>query len=130
MQNWPGTFLAEIPLFRSFPYILPTILGAMILVAGAIMACFLSWDGGVRGGSRIALPAEKDEPLVPAENTPMRSSSPAPSHGTAVPSLRGRRDLLSPREQESAAQGAGYPGLSQVPHARRDSRASLGTAYG
>lgn len=95
------------------------------------MACFLSWDGGVRGGTRIALAAEKDEPLVPdGESTPLRSVSPAPSHGTAVPSIRGGRDLLSPRDTETAAGGAGYPGLSQVPHARRDSRASLGTAYG
>lgn len=98
------------------------------------MACFLSWDGGVRGGSRITLPAEKDEALVPVpdnDGTPLRPVSPAPSHGTAVPSMRGHRDMLSPGMAETAAGGAGYPGLSQqVPHARRDSRASLGTAYG
>jgi hypothetical protein len=133
VQTWAGTFLADVPLFQSFPYILPTILGSMILFAGATMACFLSWDGGVRGGTRIALPAEKDEPLVAEEDdgTPLRSVSPTPSHGTIVPSLRSPRDLLSPRDTENAAGGAGYPGLSaQVPHARRDSRASLGTAYG
>lgn len=129
-QNFPGTFLANISLFQSFPYILPTILAACILLVGSTMACFLSWDGGVRGGTRIALPAEKDEPLAPSGSTAHRAASPAPSHGTALPSIRGRADLLSPRVEESAAQAAGYPGLVGPPRNRRDSRASLGTAYG
>ena len=95
------------------------------------MACFLSWDGGVRGGTRITLSAEKDEPLQPATSTPVRGASPVPSQRTAVPSVRAGLGILSPRdprEAEMAAGGAGYG--TSVPHARRDSRASLGTAYG
>lgn len=130
-ENFAGTFLSQITLFQSFPYLLPTILAATVLLTGAIMACFLSWDGGVRGGSRITLPAEKDEPLQPAPETPARVASPVPSHRTAVPMPHPGRALLSPRdprEAEMAAGGAGYG--TSVPHARRDSRASLGTAYG
>lgn len=94
-------------------------MAGVLLVTGAILACFLSWDGGVRGGSRIALQVEKNEPLVPA------ASSPAPSQRTAVPSVRGTRSFLSPAPEPENAISPGNP-----PHARRDSRASLGTAYG
>ena len=83
----------------------------------------------MRGGDRIALSVEKQEPLNPVPHE--RSGSPAPSHLTAVPSLRNKRSFLSPgADSEAAANGAGYPGLSSGVSARRDSRASLGTAYG
>lgn len=95
--------------FSSLPYLLPTVMAGIILLAGAVLACLLSWDGGIRGGSRINLPIEK-------ANRP--ELSPAPSQRTAVPSLRHRRSLLS-------------PGLeTETGPTRRDSRASLGTAYG
>lgn len=124
-ENFPKSFLAKIPLLQSFPYILPTLIAGTILVTGSVLACFLSWDGGVRGGSRIALAVEKNEPLngvSPARSSRDRSASPAESTLTAVPSMRNRRnDLLSPRDES---------GPNGPPHARRDSRASLGTAYG
>lgn len=114
-QNFPGSFLGRVPLFQSFPYLLPTILAGLLLFGGSIASCFLSWDGGVRGGDRIALPIEKNEPLVPAPE------SPAPSQRTvlAAPSIR-QRDFLSPGPEEP----------TNTVHNRRDSRASLGTAYG
>ena len=87
-------------------------MAGVILIAGAILACFLSWDGGVRGGSRIALPVEKDDNR--------QSVSPAASQRTAVPSLRHRRSALSPA----------LDGDTSPLNPRRDSRASLGTAYG
>ena len=123
-------WLSDCPgLFQSFPYLLPTVMAGLILVIGAVLACFLSWDGGVRGGSRIALAVEKNEPLLPAP--PENNGSPAPSHLTAVPSLTKKRSILSPgADPEAAANGAGYPGLSSSYNPRRDSRASLGTAYG
>ncbi|WWC94943.1 hypothetical protein V866_001795 [Kwoniella sp. B9012] len=133
VDNFPGTFLSKIGLFQGFPYVLPTLIASVILVAGAILACFLSWDGGVRGGSRIALTVEKDEPLAGASPAVERTISPAPSSRTAirVPSFSIRRNAaFSPGETEAASHGAGYPALSTTPHARRDSRASLGTAYG
>ncbi|WWC91764.1 uncharacterized protein L201_006711 [Kwoniella dendrophila CBS 6074] len=133
VDNFPGSFLSKINLFKGFPYVLPTLIASVILVIGAILACFLSWDGGVRGGSRIALTVEKDEPLAGASPALDRTISPAPSSRTAirVPSMSIKRNAaLSPGETEAASLGAGYPGLSTTPHARRDSRASLGTAYG
>ncbi|WWC72073.1 uncharacterized protein I206_106033 [Kwoniella pini CBS 10737] len=132
-DNFPGSFLSKINLFKGFPYVLPTLIASVILVAGAILACFLSWDGGVRGGSRIALNVEKDEPLAGASPSADRTASPAPSSRTAirVPSISYKRNAaLSPGETEAASYGAGYPALSATPHGRRDSRASLGTAYG
>ncbi|KAK8853268.1 hypothetical protein IAR55_003970 [Kwoniella newhampshirensis] len=133
-ENFPGSFLSKIGLFQSFPYVLPTLIAGVILTIGAILACFLSWDGGVRGGSRIALPMEKDEPLLPpSPGLTERATSPAPSNRTAIrpPSMNIRRaGMLSPGVDENAANGAGYPGLSSSHHGRRDSRASLGTAYG
>lgn len=113
--NFKDSFLGHIGLFQKFPYLLPTLIAGFILFLGSFLACFLSWDGGVRGGSRIALPVEKNEPLAP-EPLP----SPAPSQRTAVPTLRTRRSFLSPAPE---------PEVGTV-HNRRDSRASLGTAYG
>ncbi|KIR98446.1 hypothetical protein L804_04018 [Cryptococcus deuterogattii 2001/935-1] len=136
-ENFPGTVLAKIrkmtDLFQSFPYMLPTIIGATVLAVGAILSCLLSWDGGVRGGSRIALAIEKNEPLAGASPVPGNHASPAPSSRTAIraPSISLRRGVLSPgQEEEDAAHGAGYPELSRSVGGRRDSRASLGTAYG
>ncbi|WRT70167.1 uncharacterized protein IL334_007161 [Kwoniella shivajii] len=132
-ENFPGSFLSKIGVFQNFPYVLPTLIASVILVTGAILSCFLSWDGGVRGGSRIALEVEKDEPLAGASPATQRVSSPAPSNRTAIriPSLSLKRSgVLSPGETEAASHGAGYPALSSTPHGRRDSRASLGTAYG
>ncbi len=105
-------------------------MGSAILFLGAILSCFLSWDGGVRGGSRIALTVDKDEPLV-SNVEPEDLLSPVPSMRTAGPSLRNKRSvLLSPGDSEAAANGAGYPNLATQQSGRRESRASLGTAYG
>lgn len=96
-------------------------------MGGAILACFLSWDGGVRGGSRIALPTEKVEQPSTTANAPAeieRSASPVPSQHATIRTIKNRRSfLLSPGEETV--------GIStSIKHNRRDSRASLGTAYG
>ncbi|WVN86482.1 uncharacterized protein L203_101646 [Cryptococcus depauperatus CBS 7841] len=126
-QNFPGTFLANIGFFKEFPYVLPTLVGGAVLTFGAILACFLSWDGGVRGGSRIALPVEKDEPLDSPSPAVERNASPATSSRTIAKVSSFRRDFLSPAEEDNATFNAE---LSRSVTARRDSRASLGTAYG
>ncbi|ORX39370.1 hypothetical protein BD324DRAFT_576791 [Kockovaella imperatae] len=120
--NFSNSFLGHIELFHTFPYLLPTLFASTILITGSILACFLSWDGGVRGGSRIALSIEKNEPLVPAQ---VPDESPAPSSRTAVPSLRNKRSVLTPDPELLSPTDPTGP----VPN-RRDSRASLGTAYG
>lgn len=127
-----ANFQCLLALFQSFPYILPTIIGGTVLAVGAILSCFLSWDGGVRGGRRIALAVEKNEPLAGASPAPGRHASPALSSRTAirVPSVSLRRVLSPGQGEEDAARGAGYPELSRSAGGRRDSRASLGTAYG
>lgn len=96
---------------------------------GATMACFLSWDGGVRGGSRIQLEVEKDEPLAPSQ---AESASPEVQHrpSTAASAIRIHPNkLFSPnRDDEGLSQSAAPLGSSM--RLRRDSLASLGTAYG
>lgn len=120
----------QVAIFQESPYLLPTLMGSTILFLGAFLSCFLSWDGGVRGGSRITLTMEKDEPLLTSSER--RDASPVPSERTAGPSLRHKRSiLLSPGDPETAAGGAGYPTLAaNIAGARRESRATLGTAYG
>ena len=116
--------LITIALFQKYRYLLPTFLAGIILSCGAVLACFLSWDGGVRRGPRIALPAEKTETEnVPAEIE--RSVSPVPSHHATIRTIKNKRSMiLSPGIEESTGMS------TSVKHNRRDSRASLGTAYG
>lgn len=142
--NWPNTFFGRIPMFERLPYFLPTLLGGWIMFVGAILACFLSWDGGVRGGQRLQLEVEKDEPLAPARGdalTPV-SSRPQPSQALRINNPGG---LLSPAAHEGTPLGGSMfsqtPGYSssQVPQygqsapramPRHESIASIGTAYG
>lgn len=88
-----------------------------------MLACFLSWDGGVRGGSRITLPIEKTETVNPGQEIE-RSASPVPSQHATIRTIKNKRSLiLSPAEEPT-----GFS--TSVRNPRRDSRASLGTAYG
>ncbi|KAL1405116.1 hypothetical protein Q8F55_008739 [Vanrija albida] len=123
--NFPGTFLGRIELFERSPYLLPTLMGSSVLFIGAIMACFLSWDGGVRGGSRIQLEVEKDEPLVPS-----RTDTQSPTRdGGRVASLRIKPSrVFSSHEDEAGPTGQSL--ISTSMKLRRESLASLGTAYG
>lgn len=102
---------------------MPTLIAATILSIGAILACFLSWDGGVRGGGRISLPVAQDEPLQVSEVEAYDSPAPSTVHGKQTGYFAGHvrdSEALSP-----AIAGSG-------PAARRGSRSSLGggTAYG
>ncbi|KAK7041431.1 hypothetical protein VNI00_009297 [Paramarasmius palmivorus] len=56
--KWPEVF-ANVPLFTEYPYLLPCIIAAAIMLSGAILACFLGPDGGPREGA-VRLPPEKD----------------------------------------------------------------------
>lgn len=131
-DNYPGTWIGNIKLFQRLPYLLPTIMGGSIMFFGALLACFLSWDGGVRGGSRITLEVEKDEPLVPGSRA--GSVSPQPAHRNSVAAASAVRipannNLFSPDREDQAgtsALGTSHRHAAQ----RRDSLASLGTAYG
>ncbi|GMK57099.1 hypothetical protein CspeluHIS016_0309390 [Cutaneotrichosporon spelunceum] len=141
--NWSGTFLSRIPVFERLPYFLPTLLGGSIMFVGAVLACFLSWDGGVRGGQRIQLEVEKDEPLAAArDETPVPSRRPTISQALRI---NNPGDLLSPTSHEGTPIGGSMhgqtPGYSSShvpqygqsatrPMHRHESMASIGTAYG
>ncbi|KLT39562.1 major facilitator superfamily MFS-1 [Cutaneotrichosporon oleaginosum] len=140
--NWPNTFFGRIAIFKRLPYFLPTLLGGSIMFIGAVLACFLSWDGGVRGGQRIQLEVEKDEPLAPP-----RGETPGPARPPSSQALRINNPggLLSPTAHEGTPFGGSVygqtPGYStshvpqygqSVPRTvpRHESIASIGTAYG
>jgi hypothetical protein len=123
-KNHPNTFFGRIAIFKRLPYFLPTLLGAFIMFIGAIMACFLSWDGGVRGGSRILLEVEKDEPLAPTVADTL--SPPQVQHRPSAASAM----RIRPSRVFSPANGEDDAPLGSSLRPRHDSLASLGTAYG
>jgi hypothetical protein len=65
-RNYPDSFFARIPVLQQFPYLLPCLIAAVFLAAGAVLATGLSWDGGPKR-KRIELPVDKDEGLQPVE---------------------------------------------------------------
>lgn len=142
--NHPDTVLGRVPVFERLPYFLPTLMGGIIMFIGAILACFLSWDGGVRGGQRIQLEVEKDEPLVPSNDalSPVPSRAP-PSSALRINQPHGNASSAHPIESTPLGQsvygqsaygqsllgGPSHLGTSAgVNH--RESLASIGTAYG
>lgn len=116
-HNFPNMFFGKIELFRRMPYLLPTMMGAIILFLNAILGCFLSWDGGVRGGQRLQLEVEKDEPLIPSH-----AATEPPTPGQSGIHIKPGH-LFTPAQEESNA-------LEASMKMRRESLASLGTAYG
>lgn len=101
---------------------------------GATLACFLSWDGGVRGGSRIQLEVEKDEPLnAPRPDTLSPSAArPAAAPGSSAIRIH-RGSVHTPAEDAHTPYGRSALGRSALGTSaglHRDSMASLGTAYG
>ncbi|KAF5314615.1 hypothetical protein D9611_007169 [Ephemerocybe angulata] len=68
-DKWPEVF-RDIPLFNTYPYILPCAIASGIMLSGSILACFLGPDGGPREGA-IQLPLEKDNnhPTIPEEDS-------------------------------------------------------------
>ncbi len=72
-----------IPLFVTYPYLLPCLLAAAITFTGAVLGCFLGPDGGPREGA-IHLAPEKDldiHPTIPEEE----SIPPSPIFDEEVP---------------------------------------------
>jgi hypothetical protein len=59
-RNYPDSYVGQLPLFKSYPYLFPCLLASAILFTGAILSLFLNRDGGSRFGG-IALPIEKED---------------------------------------------------------------------
>ncbi|KAG5646725.1 hypothetical protein DXG03_002407 [Asterophora parasitica] len=76
--KWPGLF-GDIPIFTTYPYLLPCALAALVLLVGSILSCFLGPDGGPREGA-IRLGPEKIDvhPPIPEEE----STPPSPTVAT------------------------------------------------
>lgn len=114
-ENHPDSALGKIKLFQAMPYLLPGLIAGAILVIGAVLSCFLSWDGGPRTG-RIALPIGKEEQeRVASSSAAATLGVPGQDESTSTPQL-GRIATL--REAESHER------------TRRASKASMGSAYG
>ncbi|KAL0571190.1 hypothetical protein V5O48_010770 [Marasmius crinis-equi] len=74
-DKWPDVF-GNLELFKDLPYLLPTSIAALIMLIGALLACFLGPDGGPREGT-IRLPIEKyDVSPIPEEGE--ESAPPTP----------------------------------------------------
>ncbi|KIY70697.1 major facilitator superfamily MFS-1 [Cylindrobasidium torrendii FP15055 ss-10] len=67
VKKWPSTF-ESLPIFVTYPYLLPVLLASSITFLGAVLGCFLGPDGGPREGA-IKLAPEKDNipPTIPEE---------------------------------------------------------------
>jgi len=64
-ERWP--IFHQWRFLTDFPYLLPSVLAGLILLAGSILACFLGRDGGSRGGIIPSHP-EKIEIECPTPN--------------------------------------------------------------
>lgn len=77
--KWPGIF-ENMPIFVTYPYLLPCAVAASVTFIGSILSCFLGRDGGPREGAIRLLPEKNDvhppipeEEASPAEETPRAS---------------------------------------------------------
>ncbi|ESK91962.1 hypothetical protein Moror_10388 [Moniliophthora roreri MCA 2997] len=103
--KWPKAF-GNVPLFVGFPYLLPCVIAAVIMLSGAILACFLGPDGGPREGA-IRLPPEKDDlhpPIIEESSIP-----PSPIFETTEP-----RTLTSSIRKKVSQRLSGYFGRGSV----------------
>lgn len=58
-KNYPDSWIGQVALFTTYPYLLPTLIAASILFFGAFLALFLDESGGPRS-QPIALPLDTD----------------------------------------------------------------------
>ncbi|KAF8306022.1 major facilitator superfamily MFS-1 [Clavulina sp. PMI_390] len=134
-KNWPTTF-GKIPLFVHYPYLLPTIIAASILLLGAILSLFLDWDGGPRRGT-IRLPIEKpadeergegidQEPThhIDLGESPLREE-PAPSLGVLIAKKK-VSGYFARRVREAYSQNSPAAELPSPGSSRRPSNPILG----
>ncbi|KAG6817115.1 hypothetical protein H0H87_012636 [Tephrocybe sp. NHM501043] len=76
--KWPEVF-RNIPLFVTYPYLLPCALAALVTFIGSILSCFLGRDGGPREGA-IRLGPEKIDRHSPIPEESVPSSSTFDTH--------------------------------------------------
>lgn len=67
--KWPEIF-GDIPIFNTYPYLLPCGLAALVTLIGSILSLFLAPDGGPRQGAIRLLPEKvNSHPPIPEEDT-------------------------------------------------------------
>ncbi|THH18720.1 hypothetical protein EW146_g2307 [Bondarzewia mesenterica] len=138
-QKWPGVF-SSVPLFTTYPYLLPCVIASFVTLIGALLSLFLGHDGGPREGG-IQLPPEKvdDHPTIPEEvsEPPSPLSSPRQSFYGSLRQKMSHKvsGYFAKRVQDAhAAESVPSPAvpLSTAVPGRRFSRLSRanGSAYG
>jgi MFS family permease len=90
-KKWPNVF-GKIPLFVTYPYLLPTCIAASVTLTGSLLSLFLGPDGGPREGA-IRLPPEKItdgvHPTIPEEESlPSSPIATVPRKGSLYGGLR------------------------------------------
>ena len=79
--KWPEIF-GDIPIFNTYPYLLPCGLAALVTLIGSILSLFLAPDGGPREGAIRLLPEKiNSHPPIPEED----STPPTPVFEEEVP---------------------------------------------
>ena len=79
--KWPQIF-GDIPIFNTYPYLLPCGLAALVTLVGSILSLFLAPDGGPRQGAIRLLPEKiNSHPPIPEED----STPPTPVFEEEVP---------------------------------------------
>ncbi|KDQ58534.1 hypothetical protein JAAARDRAFT_193093 [Jaapia argillacea MUCL 33604] len=150
-KKWPTVF-ASIPLFVSYPYLLPCAVASSITFTGAILSLFLGWDAGPREGA-IKLPLEKAtgrHPTIPEADeepvTPIFEDEVEPRGFGSLPRRVGKKisgyfarrvhdaqtdaSSLTPRDQQQAVPlSVSAPRGDSTRTFSRTSRAD-GSAYG
>ncbi|XP_006463367.1 hypothetical protein AGABI2DRAFT_152546 [Agaricus bisporus var. bisporus H97] len=144
--KWPGAF-ENVQLFITYPYLLPCVLAALVMLIGAFLGLFLDRDGGPREGAIRLLPEKIDiHPPIPEEE----STPPSPIFEQSEPrpfifSLKNRisqrlstyfashiphvQQLTSPIVQPAVPLGSPQPRHDRSRAFSRTSRVN-GSAYG
>ncbi|KIM47000.1 hypothetical protein M413DRAFT_440546 [Hebeloma cylindrosporum] len=136
--KWPEIF-GDIPIFNTYPYLLPCGLAALVTLIGSILSLFLAPDGGPRQGAIRLLPEKiNSHPPIPEEDT----TPPTPVFEEEVPRTglariqrrlsRRFSDYLAKRVPDAHDSSATSALPMSTPQSRTFSRTSRanGSAYG
>jgi hypothetical protein len=134
-DKWPAFFANNtLPLFVSYPYLLPCLTASCITGTGAVLCLFLGWDGGPRSGLiRLPADAEDNKPLD-ADEPPSHvelSSPSGPLGGISHKVSKRFSGYFARRVRENSRNGSPVPLATSGPGGRSGSvGVGTGSAYG